>query len=381
MIPLGLTAAELPLFHAALTRSHTFTLDVDVLDMEQKPVSSLSPVVTDGQVNLSDDGEVTRSLSMTFLDPTRSLQLDSDSPSDGALYADRMISVRHSIRVPELGRSVSVPVFCGPLVKFDRTGSEVSVEAQGKESLAKDDVPTLVCRAGMLTVDAIRTILSERCGETFFAFPANVRARLGKDVTVGEADELRPWVVCLALAKSLGMQLFYDGAGTCRLRKIPVSPVFELLADADGANITAPVAISHDFTEIRNRVLVTGAPGITAVATAPASHPLSPTRLGRNGVPRRKTLFYEDDKLTSRAAAQAVANRELGHYLAETIGVSCSIVPAMHLDVLDLGRITTRDFAAEFRLRSASMPLGTGGDMTIGWQTRVSRPRERIRLV
>jgi hypothetical protein len=322
---------------------------------------------------------VARSCTLTFLDEHRSLQFDTDSPNDHALYFDRMIQVRHRVYVPELGKRITCPVFTGPLTKFDRTGDEVSIEAQGKESLALNGVPTLTLKKGHNAIDAIHDILALRCGETRFAFPATKR-RLPRDVTVSWADEVRPWVVANRIAGSLGLQLYYDGAGWCRLRDMPDDPVFRF-HDGDGSNITSAVQVSHDSSDIRNRVSVVGAkPKFTWTANLPDTHPFSATRLARNGV--RAAGFrieqISDDRIASVSAAKTRANNRIRGYERMVFGTTLNTVPVPHLDELDMIRVDTEAHVGNDRLRQWSFPL-TGGDMSVGYNDLVTVPRRRVR--
>ncbi len=56
-----------------------------------------------------------RSATLTFLDPSHSLNFDTDSPTTAAIYADRMIRVRYGVHVEELDRYVFATVFTGPV--------------------------------------------------------------------------------------------------------------------------------------------------------------------------------------------------------------------------------------------------------------------------
>jgi hypothetical protein len=377
---LGLSHADLAAYGRALAQTHTLSIELRVLNLSGQLVKTIAPMVNGGQVNIDADADVTRSATLTFLDETRALQFDSDSPADGAIYFDNMVRIWHQIRVPELdGRRVGCAVFTGPIVKFDRTGSEVSIEAQGKESLALFGVPSLTLRKGHNAIDAIRTILSERCGETSFAFPST-RRRLPRDVVTSWDDEVRPWLVCQRIAASLGLQLFYDGAGVCRLRDMPDDPVFRF-HDGDGSNITSAVQVSHDSSDIRNRVTVVGAkPKFTWTANLPDTHPFSATRLARNGV--RAAGFrieqISDDRIASVSAARTRANTRIRVFERMVFGTTLNTVPVPHLDELDMIRVDTEAHVGNDRLRQWSFPL-TGGDMSVGYNDLVTVPRRRVR--
>jgi hypothetical protein len=375
---LGLSHADLAAYGRALAQTHTLSIELRVLNLSGALVKTIHPIVTGGQVNIDADADVTRSATLTFLDETRALQFDSDSPADGAIYFDNMVRIWHQIRVPELdGQRVGCAVFTGPIVKFDRTGSEVSIEAQGKESLALFGVRSLTLRKGHNAIDAIRTIMTDRAGEASFAFPST-RRRLPKDVTVSWADEVRPWVVCQRIAASLGLQLFYDGAGVCRLRDMPDGVVFRF-HDGEDSNITSAVQVSHDSADIRNRVTVIGAkPKFTYTATLPATHPFSAERLVRNGVLGHRREEITDDRIASVSAAKARALSRVKTFERMWFGTTLNTVPVPHLDELDMIRVDTVEHVGNDRLRQWSFPL-TGGDMSVGYNDLVTVPRRRVR--
>jgi len=372
---LGLTSADLAAYVAAWSHSYVMDVQVRILTLSGDLVTTIAPALDSGQVNLDTTADVTRSATLAWLDPTGALQFEPDSPADGAVYFDNMAQVRVRMFVPALGRVVTCPVFTGPLVKFDRTGDEVSVECQGKEALAMHGVPTMTLRKGHNAVAAIRTIMSERAGEDTFGLPSGVTRRLPKDVHVGWEDEVQPWAVCKSIASSLDMQLYYDGAGVLRLRDYPSAPVYTF-KDGQGGNITAPLTVSHDKSNIINQVVVIGHKPAdhTAHATLPSWHPASPKSLARNGVWTYLRQTITDDKIGSKKAAQARADRDLARVTNLSFGSTFNALPVPFLDELDMVRISTTAYASTERLRQFSFPL-TGGDMTVGYTDAVSIPK------
>lgn len=377
MLKMGMTPDELRQYEARLAAPHGVTVELLVLDTDGKLKASIRPTANTAQVDLDISREVTRSATLTFNDPNRSLQFDSDSPNDSALYFDRMIQIRHVVDVPAMGRSLSCPVFTGPLVKFDRTGDEVSIEAQGKESLARRGGPALTIKRGHNAVEAIRTIMTDRVGETRFGFPS-MRNRLPADVHVTWEEVKWPWPVCKRIARSLNLHLYYDGAGVCRLRELPQAPAFTFKS-GDGGTVTSQVQVSHDLSTVRNRVHVVGSkPAHQDDAVLDVSNPLSPYRLRINGVQRYFTEEVSAPNIRSKAAAAARAKVLLQHYERMQFGTTFNAVPIPHLDERDLIRIDTDEHRGVDRLQQFSLAL-TGGDMTVGFNDMVALPRRRNR--
>lgn len=390
MMTLGLTTAERRLYEAALRTHHTRRVSVDVLSLDENVLSSVSHVLLDGQVNVDADADVTRSATLTFLDPSHAMNFDTDSPDDGALYADRLIRIRYGVHVPALERYVWATVFTGPVTGLSRDDVSVTVEAQGKETLARSAVwKPLTLRKGLSVTDAIRILMRDRAGETRFNMP-EVRNHAGKVVTLPKSRSLvrlsEIWASAKHFARSVNRQLFYNGAGQLVLREWPRSVAYEF-STGEGGDVLTPPKINYELGELKNAVEVTGQPAngkkaaVQAVAFAPKSHPLSPFRLGRPGTPRFLVEVVEDQDLRSDAAAKRVADRILEDKLLEAVEVTFDSLPVPHLDPGDKVRVRTESFTARFQLRRFSLPLGPTGEpvMTVGYTRRLTPARRRTR--
>src|SRR5690606_5804143 len=93
MLDLGLSSSQKKRFHALLASHHSIYIRLQIMDLEHGYLDDISDQLIDGQVTVDASADVTRSLSLDLLDPRNTLHLDSDSPSAGALFADRMIRV------------------------------------------------------------------------------------------------------------------------------------------------------------------------------------------------------------------------------------------------------------------------------------------------
>jgi hypothetical protein len=272
-------------------------------------------------------------------------------------------------------------VFTGPVSKVDRSGDIVNVECQGKESLATNSawLPMVIGKKTLKT-DAIRRIMTA-AGETRFSFP-EVPARLPHAVPI--VRESVPWQVAKRIAHGMNRQLYYDGAGVLRLRSWAGNAVYTFRT-GDGGSITTAPQISYSLENVYNTVWVVGGKPkgakkpIFYVARPDPSHPMSPQRLGRNGHPRRLLLKIEDPTISSMAEARRLGERRLKDALRAHVEVTFDSVPVPHLDPGDLIRVSTAEFSHVYRLATYSLPLGTGGAMSVGYHKVVSSKKGRIR--
>jgi hypothetical protein len=380
VIPLGLSASGLAQLNTALASSHSISISVYVLNMAGAKMADLSQRFLDGQVNVNATADVTRSCTLSLLDPERSLQFDSDSPSDGAIYVDRMIQVNYSVRSPTMSQ-VTIPVFTGPLVKMARTDDVVNLEAQGKESLGMGMVwsPRTYTK-GWRKVDVIMSILQTRAGETKFSFP-ELAEQLPGNYSIGR--ENTPWGVAKNVATGMGLHLFYDGRGVARLERYPQTSAFHFKTGDGGTVMTTP-DVTYSTENLKNTILVKGAvpkggkTPIEYAAFAPASHPLSPWRLGRNGIPRYLVEIIENSSVTSLATARELAERVLRDRLLQEVEVKFDALPIPHLEESDVVRVYTDEFNNAFRLNEFSIPLTTKGLMSVGYRNRVSVQNSKL---
>lgn len=378
-------------------------VQLSILDMDGDHLSTIGERIVDGQVNVATDADgPSRSMTVTLYDPENRLRLDSDAPTAGSLFADRMLRARYGVKVPGVGW-VDVPVFTGPVMRVSRDGVHLTVECQGKEALALQPVwRAYTVEKGVEKVDAIRRILRERAGETHFDLP-DLKVKLGAAATLTAQPPQKkqagmnsntPWVLARKIASSMSRQLFYDGSGRVRLRALPANPLFTF----DEALIQTPPQVAFDLTEMRNAVRVTGkklhegkekkGPQIPAhlvrgEAVAPRNHPLSPHRLGRTlgdgtVVGRYIPEFVTNDAIRSDREATRRAKQILADRLAQQVDISFDALPVPHLEEMDLIRVSYEDLRFNARLRRFSLPLTHAGVMSVGYVKRVDRPR-RVR--
>lgn len=384
MISLGLKRSEYKEYLALLKSNHCLHVRVQMLNLSHGYIGDISNRLMDGQVNIDADAEITRSLEVDFFDPNGSLRIAPEDPDEGAVYMDRMVRVIYCIAPPDKSKWFEVPVFCGPITKVNRDDVIVKIEAQGKETLAQNDVwKTHTYKKGLTKSTVIRRILVQMAGERKLTI-ADSSSRLPRNLSVGANTS--PWKSARRLASGLSMQLFYDGRGVARLRKRPTRRLFTF----DESNILTKPQISYDASNAKNAILVIGAKPkgskkrIRVRRVAPRAHPLSPWSIGRKNadgdfVPRYLPLVIEDSGIRSKKHAKSVAAKRLRSELIEAVEATFDCLPAPHLEPLDVFHIQTSEFASDARLRKMTIPLTADGVGSIGVLKRTTPRRKHFR--
>lgn len=386
MVPIGLSAANQRLFNRSLITGYNLKVTVQILDLNHNRIADVSAQLLDGQVNHSFWEPITYSASLTLLDPDNLVGFDTSSPSDNALYADRMVRIVYSVWSELLPDWTDVPLFTGPVTKVKRDDAILSVEAQGKEALVAEPVMAWTAKTypkGSKLSDStsacvIRDILGNKAGETRFDLPEWSN-------TLAKAYHMYPETVMWTLARRLVgprslRQLFYDGRGVARLRNTPTRPSFTFTEDH---LLTVP-RLDYNHTDIRNAATVKGAtpegkPQLRAHRYLPASNPSSAQSLGRNGVKRVLSEVVEDTTLTTQAQVNEAADDLLASLTNAQVGFEFDSFVIPHIEPGDMFHLSTRDVSIYLRLTEFSIPLKAGQGQTNGAIRRVAANRARIR--
>lgn len=379
---LPLSRAQRLAYWETLSSVYTKRVRVALLNRNGDSLEDLSHVLHDGSVTVDANAQVTRASSIEIVDPKRRFGFDADTYTEGVLDLTRMLRIFWVVDGPLLAKPVSVPVFTGPITNLQRDGALVRIEAQGKEvNGLTPSRRTLTFRKGARRTDAIRSILSDRMGETRLGGIPDLPQRLPSDVVVGPKDA--PWERAQKIAHSFDRQLYYDGAGVPRLRRRPTRVSWQFRGGENGGSLTSPVSVSADLQGVKNHVRVTGATPkgkkqpVMAIATADKLHPLSPWKLGPDGAPMWLIDEVSNDHLRSVAECQKVADRRLQDGLRLIHDTSFNAVPVPHLDPLDLVKVVTDYEAATTRLETFTLPLGIGSDMQVGYTDPFDTRRRR----
>lgn len=380
MYSLPLSSVDLAAYYKALSSSYSLRIEVLLMDTDQNVLDDLSDTLLDGQVNADSKGEVTRQANLTLFDPNRQLHFDSNAPTDGNLFLDRMIRINYQVASPsnDLGW-VTVPIFTGPIANMTRSGTTIDLDLIGKEKIAQKPAwRTKNYPIGSLRRTVIMDLLTNT-GETKFALDPWTKKTADPYGVTRETD-----VWTLAKRMAAGMLFFYDGAGTLVLRPWMTRSIYTFKTGKGGNVVTYP-DIAYDIDDVRNIVLVKGAVPkggsrpVEATAYADRNHPLSAQSLGRNGYGRHIPEIIEDGDLLTKADCQELADQRLKELLLGTLTASFDTMPVPTLELGDVVQLSTPEFSFQFAVDSFSIPLKAGGAMSVGYIQRRSVNKGKIR--
>jgi hypothetical protein len=389
-LPDGLTAAEAADYMATIRGDYDQTTRIEVLTNERKIISTVPAAVLGGQIDctrieldpVSNDGAkqevgISRyAKSITLYDPSHAVALDSGSPADGALYLDRSIRVVVSIRGKL--RWYDVPVFTGPITHLDREGALITLEAEGCEAFGMGAAYTTGTLKGT-KVAAFRSLMY-RSGEVdaWMDVPTS-KEKLAKPKVIGR--DTRVWDMAFFIMASMNRLCFYDGYGRLRTPGLSQKPVIDFAGGNDGLLLREPQVTfsTENFRNLWWELTSTKAgKDVEAFARLKATHPLSPTRIGRNGKPRY--LMGTENKADLRTKSRATERAEtMLSYASADAEVRADVRPVWHLSPYDWALMRTDEWSMPFAVREFSLPLA-GGEMTLGYRKNLPQPNvTRIR--
>ena len=381
MYPLGMSADNRRAYELGLVRPHNIRVRVNVLDMDQNLLGSSTGRILSGQVDVDASAPVTRSAGLTILDSDHLLNLDSSATFGGSLYLDRMVSITYGVQSAEWPTWVDVPIFTGPIVDMSRNGDVVTLAAESKESLLLGPASThRTWKAGSYKTTVLRELLA-MFGEAFMEIPHQA-TKTTKPLSI--APSTIPLDYIASVARSWGSgRIMYDGAGYARFIGPNSAPQWTFQGGVDGSLLSKP-KLAYSLKDARNFIVVTGAAPskggkpISALAHAPAAHPLSADNLGRNGTRRYLREDISDSNITTQAAAQERANTVLKDKLNTATDMDYTSLVIPHLEPWDVVAVNHGAWAAQNSLTEYTIPLTADGTMTIGKRYTVQRHvRER----
>lgn len=359
-----------------LTHTHRRRIKVRVLDLNHKRIATIYDII-DGQITLKVSRGVSRVLTLTVLDPTRSIGWEPDSPSSLPKHLRRMVQVFYEVAVPDYGW-VSCPVGVFVVDEVDRDGAEVSIVGSSKEALAMGSFGRAhTWKKGRKVVEVIEEILNLAGEKSSRIHLPNINATLAHDLTVSRTD--KPWVQARKLAHDHDFVLFYNGRGHVVMRREPTAPTLTVGRDwlTDGLRIDRPKLVLFNRWVVLGKKPKGNKQRLSADVWLPATNPFSGFALGRDvdgeRVPR--WLLDEVDRpgADTKAKCLAIAQRLRDKAIRFQAEVSFDCLPFPNVEEWDL--VKARDplaGVAVVQVKEATIPLAAGSQ-TIGAISRISR--------
>jgi hypothetical protein len=389
---LGRSPDALAAYHEYLQSDHDFRMWADVLTIDQKYVGTLD--LLDGQGNYSNgnDGPV-RTASVTLSDPEGALNFGTDYMRDpkGVLWINRLVQVWHEVTVPVYGK-FTTSCIVGLPTSVARSGAEVSLEMGDKSLLADHGVRPRTYKMGQRVDLVLRSLLEDCTGEKFMRIPSTKKT-LSRVYTVGMGeDSLTPWQAFKRIAaQEMGWRAYFDGLGWA-----VAEPTSDAGTPIEIKSLLALPSAATSFTDFSNYVRVTShrtpvnkkktkvdESRVTiiydSIVALPGENELSEQSLARNEVPRTLPLVVVNDDLKTLQDTLTQATNELKADSGLDGTKNYEIIPFFHLEPFDCLKLP--EGVGNVRLaEGASVPYGTGGNMTIGSHQWVSKPSNVKRI-
>lgn len=381
----GLEPAKRRKYLQALRSSHNIRIRVFVHGPGEGRRGRLDADVIGGQVDVDGSADITRTLSLTIADDSGKMGWGPGSK----VFADEFLSVDYGVWIGD--EWADVPVFFGPVSRFERDGGEITIEAVGKESLLLPPRPFTFPKnpetvEGRLLKSYIKH-LAASMGESKFSLTSMGGAKISKMEAADAAKNKDSglWGYLTKLAAGNGFQLYYDTEGDLTARPVSGRKGFHF-SDGDDGTILDEPTVSYDLSELRNVVVVKGKDthGKTvtrAKASLPKNHPLSAQSLAWNGEDRilREIVRFDHEIKLSRAKEVAVST--LRKHSRAPVEVSFESLPIPHLELGDRCELTSgsNPQAVKFTVNRFTLPLGADSAMTVGY-TRPYRRKFKARI-
>ena len=312
-----------------LQGSHQITTRVDVLYNRQVVESDL-PMVS-GIITWDRDAARLASLTMRIADPVRVPVSSVDVLTPFGYEIQVLRGAYLATGDPEL---VSLGVF--PIQKSSIEGVYLNTDIQARDrSQQVSDArleDTYVVSAGTNYATAISALILDGVPDLTVQFPTTAYTT---PQLIFDAQDDR-WTRAQEMARSIGMEVYFDGVGVCKLRAEPSftgDPVYTI---ETGVNLVA-AKVELDREQSYNKVIAVSrnaSLGTQYRGEAADNDPTSPTYYG--GPFGHKPRFFYSEFLNSDAQATAAAQGLLASNLGVARGVDLESLPNPLLETGDL---------------------------------------------
>ena len=366
-------------FTAALANSHRVATSAQIWSgvtatSGGSVLATFNP--TAGQVNADIANLTRRTCDVTLVDPTGALI--PSAATDILTPFGNELRLFRGITYPDLTTElVPLGVFGIAAAEIMDAGQALSVKIVGYDRADRVSRALLTdsyaIAAGTNAATAIQALITSRVPGLMFNFALTA---VTLPLTAYQTGD-DPWAKATEIAKSIGMDLYFDAYGICTLTPVtdPASaPISATFAEGPTATVTNLARSLTNRTTFSDVIVIGQGSGVVVPVRAQVtdSNTGSPTYiLGPYG---DVVTVYNSPLITTQAQALAAAQAILfrGTGLAEQLTITALVNPA--LDVGDTVQVTraASKINARYTLDTVSIPLAYSGSMTAVSRRRTS---------
>jgi hypothetical protein len=391
-----LSHAEKKLYNRTIVGTHRRRVELHILTLDGAVVRSLTPRITTGTITTDTAQTPMQVVTLSFLDPARSLVFEPDSSGDAPMHRKFMVAVNDMRFIPTLGW-IDCHVFTGPIWDFERVGALVSLTAHSIDRLALGSIRRgKMWRRKTRKTTIIRELLQQagatrlRIPDLRYTTPVHTHVGVVKPTKKGEkphkvrrhtgfevSSKNTYWDKASGLADSMNRLLFPTPDGAFELRSHPERSIYHfnraLLGDVD---------LRRPGDDGPNTFLVVGAKPkgskrrvSSGLVGFPAAHPLSADSLAWNGSRYEVLEKTHNPHAKTKVECRKIAIRKRDRAARMVAEVSFDALPIPWLRPWDLVTAQAGWGVPSVHINQLTYPLTPDtSPMTVGAK-RMSRPQ------
>lgn len=352
-------------FARTIGSSHRMVSRADVL--LNRVVIAEGIAMTSGQISYDRTAARLARLSLKVADP---LRIPATSQDILTPFGYELL-VWRGVQLPAGPELVPLGVFPIQVSSADGVTLLSSITAEDRSRLVSDArfEDDYSIAPGQNYATAIQTMIAAGVSGLTFLFPST---SFTTPLLTFSAQDDR-WEKAQLMAKSIGMELLFDGLGRCVMRSEPSFNAAPVATIAEGVNMTAAtVELSRESA--CNRVIATSrnaASGAVFRGVATDNDPSSPTYyLGPFG---KKPRFFSSEFLASNTQCAAAAASILKANIGVSRSVDFSALPDPRLECSDVVQITRTPLGLDDLHIIETLSIGLGADSTMSATTRAQQ--------
>ena len=339
---------------------------LEILDQNENIISTISPKVISGDLQLSSDSGSRRSCNVSFDNS------EGDFTSNLLIGINTRYKLYTGMMVNDEPMYFPMGIFVSgePEVESSLSSQIVSLTLYDKYALLDNTLSGVVEKgyviiAGTPWDDAIRQTLLV-AGEIKSPIIQPTSENLDYNIVIQPGETYGDILSKLCL--SISYVIYYDNEGFPRLEPpCDIDSAGSVFDFTTNENIYLGSKKRYEYSKVRNSCVVTGTNnniGVIYRGTIQDTDPTSPTNVNLIGV---RSLVISDDTIASDDLALQRAKFELDKVIQVVESISCECIPLDHITPDQV--ITIYDPHANtngrYLIKSLSLPLVGGGNMSL----------------